>query len=157
MAAAAFLNDKRGDALVRTAVTGSATVDIGFLPSNSDFRRVLKLSRGKSRRSAAIRSRGAIAASAFGALPSVRDNIASTALLSCSIFFVSLPPGFPGFRERLGIGTLHSSPQTGESAELQLLHRALGLANVPRYLLDTFLLHKPQHNHSPLLGGQRIH
>src|SRR5258708_15222681 len=133
MAAAAFLNDKRGDALVRTAVTGSATVDIRFLPSNSDFRRVLKLSRGKLRRSAAIRNRGAIPASTFGALPSARDSIASTALSSCSIFFVSLLPGFPGFRERLGIGTLHSRPQAGERAELQLLHRTLSLTNLPRH------------------------
>ena len=42
-------------------------------------------------------------------------SITSTAWFSCSIFFAS--PG-PGFRERLGIGTLQARPQTAEGAEL---------------------------------------
>src|SRR5579864_6786956 len=99
-----------------------------FPPSNSDFSLVLKLSRGRSRRSAAMRTRGSIPGSALPTLPSLRASIASKALLSCSIFFVSL---FPGFRERLGIGTLHARPQTAERAELQLLHCTLSLADLP--------------------------
>src|ERR1017187_8756247 len=115
MALAAFLNVKLGDATRGALTAGSATADIVFLPSNSDFSRALKLSRGKARRPAAIRPNGPLPAVALGALPSVRASIASTAWLSRSIFLVSL---FPGFRERLGIGTLHARPQTAERAEL---------------------------------------
>ncbi len=106
---------------MRTFVTGSATVDIRFLPPNSDFNRALKLALGRLRKSAAMRTRGSIsAAPAFVSFsrsnrPSFRASIASTALFSCSIFLVS---SFPGFRERLGIGTLHARPQAAERAEL---------------------------------------
>src|SRR5580658_1511060 len=94
-----------------------------------------------------------------GTLPSLRARITSRALLSWSTFFWSIffSPPFPGFRERLGIGTLHSRPQAGESAELQLFHRSLSLANFLRHFLDAFLLDKPQHHHPPLLGRQRVH
>src|SRR5271157_3410380 len=157
MALAGSRNANLGDALMRTAATGSATVDISFFPPNSDFNLALKLALGRLRNSAAMRTRGSMPDSTFGGLPSTRANIASTALLSCSIFFCS----FPGFllpeRERLGIGTLHARPQAAERAELQLLHRALSLANLPRHVLNTFLLDKPQHHHAPLLGRQTIH
>src|ERR1700722_3530284 len=117
-------------------------VAIVFFPSNCDFNRALKLALGRLRNSAAMRTSGSISASAFGACPSVRASMASTALFSCSIFLLSL---FPDCRERLGIGTLHARSQSVDGSELQLCHRAFGLANLPRDFLDAFLLHKTQH------------
>src|SRR5580658_5033629 len=156
--------------MVRTAtvVIGSATVLIVFLPpSNSDLSRTLNSSRGKSRKPAATRTSGSTLASTFAGLPSARANNTSTARFRCSIFFASLFRGllfrgslfrgsFGGFRERLGIGTLHARPQARQRAELQLLHRAFGLANLPRHFLNAFLFHKPQHHHALLLSGQRV-
>src|SRR6266404_2416759 len=134
---------------------GSATVLIVFLPSSSsDFNRALNSSRGRLSKSAAIRTKGSTLASTLGGLPSARASKASTARFSCSIFFASL---FFGFRERLGIGTLHARPQAAQRAELQLLHRAFSLANFPRHFLDASLLDEPQHHHTPLFGGQSIH
>src|ERR1700735_637115 len=115
MAFAASRKVNLGLALVRLMTTGSERLDVFFLPSHADLSRALKLSRGRPRRSAAMRSSGSIPASPFGALPSVRASIASRALSRCPIFFES---SFPGFRERLGIGTLHARPQTVERAEL---------------------------------------
>src|SRR5580658_4499480 len=156
--------------MVRTAtvVIGSATVLIVFLPpSNSDLSRTLNSSRGKSRKPAATRTSGSTLASTFAGLPSARANNTSTARFRCSIFFASLFRGllfrgslfrgsFGGPRERLGIGTLHARPQTRQRAELQLLHRAFRLADLPRHFLNAFLFHEPQHNHTLLLGGQCI-
>jgi hypothetical protein len=48
------------------------------------------------------------------------------------------------------------APAASQRAELQLLHRALGLANLPRHFLDAFLLHEAQHHHSPLFRRQSI-
>src|SRR5580693_10181238 len=125
-----------------------------FLPSsNSDLSRALNFSRGRSRKSAARRTSGLTLASTFAGLPSDRASSASTARFSCSTFFAS---PFGGFRERLGIGTLHARPQARQRAELQLLHRAFGLANLPRHFLNAFLFHKPQHHHALLLSGQRV-
>src|SRR5579863_2654347 len=120
MALAGSRNANLGDADTRTAGTGSATVDIRFFPPNSDFNRALKLALGRLRNSAATRRSGSISAATFGGLPSVRASIDSTAWLSCSIFFWSslLWSLLPGFRERLGIGTLHARAQTRERAEL---------------------------------------
>src|SRR6204780_2234067 len=168
MALAGSRNANRGDALMRPAaivlaavlVTGSATcsatVDICFLAPNSDFNRALKVALGRLRKSAAMRTSGSTSLAAFAGRPSFRASIESRALFSCSIFFCSalfLPP-FPGFRERLGIGTLHARPQTRECAKLQLLHRTLSLANLPRHFLDAFFFHKPQHHHPPLFHRQ---
>src|ERR1700693_383305 len=131
-----------------------------FLPSsNSAFSPVLNSSRGRPRRSAARRTRGSRSVSSFGSLPSAWTSKTSTARFNCStFFFASLPRGsfFPWFRERLGIGTLQARPQTAQGPELQLLHRALGLANLPRHFLYAFLLHKSQHYYSPLLRRQRV-
>src|SRR5258708_5152336 len=154
MALAASLKVKRGDATAETAAMGSATVDILLLPSNLDFSRALKFSRGRSRRSAAMRTRGSTLASSLGSLPSARASNTSTARFSCSIFFASL---FPGFRERLGIGIPQSRPQSAERAELQLLHSALGLADLPRHFFDALLLHEPQYDYTPFLDCHRIH
>ena len=61
--------------------------DMGRLPSSSWlFKRSLKSSLGSARRSAAMRTSGSTPASTRPTLPSVRDSIASTALLSCSTF-----------------------------------------------------------------------
>src|SRR5580700_6208640 len=141
------------------AAIGSATALIVFLPcSNSDLSRALNSSRGRSRKLAATRTRGSMAASVFAGLPSAPVNMASTARFSCSICFMSFLRGsfLPGFRERLGIGTLHARPQSAEGAELQLLHGTFGLANLPRHFFNAFLLHEPQHDYAPLFGGQRI-
>src|SRR5258708_777122 len=125
-----------------------------LLPSrNSDFSRTLNSSRGMPRKSAATRPSGSTLASTLAGLLSALASKASTARFSCSIFLVSL---FRGFRERLGIGTLHARPQTRQRAELQLLHRAFSLANLPRHFLNAFLLHDPQHHNPPLLGRQTI-
>src|SRR5947209_2623638 len=147
-----------GDAVVRTAVTGSATVDISFFPSNSDFNRALKLSRGRLRNSAATLTKGSISGSVFPGLLSDRPSIVSMLRFSSSTFLLSFFPGsfFPGPRERLGIGTLHARPQTAERAELQLLHRAFSFANLPRHFFNTFLFYKPQHNHPFLFRGKRL-
>src|ERR1700730_697095 len=148
MALAASLKVNLGTAAGRTFVMGSATVDIVFLPCNSsDLTRVLNSSRGKSRKSAAMRTSGSKLASTWGGLPSDPASKASRAWLSCSILLASLSRGF---RERLGMGTLHSRPQGGERSKLQLLHRTLGLADLLRHLLDTFLLDEAQH-HNPAL------
>src|SRR5579862_6905366 len=110
--------------------------DIGFLPLSSDFNRALKLALGRLRKSAAMRTSGSISAPAPRTRPSFfAANMASTAWFSCSIFFGS---PFPGFRERLGIGTLHARPQCRQCAKLQLFHRAFGLAYFPRHFLDAF-------------------
>src|SRR4030081_1514911 len=131
---------------------GSATADILFLPSNFVFNRALNSCCGKLRKSAAMRTSGSMPASSLPSLPSARANIASMARFSCSIFFASilfastffasifLRSLLPEFRERLGIGTLHARPQAGDGAKLQLLHRALGLADLPRHFFDAFLL-----------------
>src|SRR5216684_415445 len=154
MALAASLNVNLGTAAGRTFVMGSATVDIVFLPSDSsDVSRVLNSSRGKSRKSAAMRSSGSTLAATLGGFPSERASRASTAWFSCSIL---LPSWSRGFRERLGIGTLHSRPQGGECSKLQLLHRTLGPANPLRHLLNTFLLDEAQHHNPPLFERQRL-
>src|SRR5258708_1803301 len=155
MALAASLKVILGLALVRTDTTGSATVLIAFLPSNnSALSRILNSFRGRSRRPEATRTSGSTLGSTFEGLPSSRVSKASTARFSCSIFLASL---LRGFRERLGIGTLHARPQAAQCAELQLLHRAFGFADLPRHFLDTFLFHEPQHHHPPLFDGQSIH
>src|ERR1700730_1883724 len=154
MALAASLKVNLGTAAGRRFVMGSATVDIVFLPSNSaDLSRVLNSSRGKSRKSAAMRNSGSTLASTSGGLPSERASTASTAWFSCSLLLASLSRGF---RERLGMGTLHSPPQGGERSKLQLLHRTLGLADLLRYLLNTFLLDEAQHHNPPLFHRQRL-
>ena len=64
-----------------------------------------------------MRTSGSISSSTFGARPSVRASIASTALLTGFIFANSNLRQlglrrlvfFLDFRERLGIGTLHSA------------------------------------------------
>src|SRR5271165_427320 len=119
MALAGSRKANLGDAVTRTAATGSATVDIRFPLCNSDFNRALKLSLGRLRISAARRTKGSISAAALLILPSLRAIMASTAWFSCSIFFwsVLLGPPLPG-RERLGIGTLHARPQRRQGAEL---------------------------------------
>src|SRR6267143_1333838 len=99
------------------------------------------------------RTSGSTLASTLGGLPSDRASKASTAWFSCSILFASLSRGF---RERLGIGTLHSRPQGGERSKLQLLHRTLGLADLLRYFLNTFLLDEAQHHNPPLFHRQRL-
>src|ERR1700733_2032697 len=160
MALATSLKVNLGVAMVRTVTTGSATVLIVFLPSNSsDLSRVLNSSRGRSRKSAAMRTSGARLASTCGSLPSDRASNPSSKRFSCSILASSSFVGsfFPGFRERLGIGTLQARPQTGQGTKLQLFHRTLGLTDLPRHFLDTFLLHKPQHHHSLLLRRQPLH
>src|SRR5580698_10967227 len=125
-----------------------------FLPSsNSDLSRALNFSRGRSRKSAARRTSGSTLASTFAGPPSDRASSASTARFSCSTFFAS---PFGGFRERLGIGTLHARPQARQRAELQLLHSAFGLADLPRHFLNAFLFHEPQHHHAPLFDRQRF-
>src|SRR5208282_2419048 len=155
IAFAASLKVNRGTAAGRTAAgTGTVSVAIFFFPSSCDFNRALKLALGRLRNSAAMRTNGSISLSTFGPRPSVRASMASTAWFSRSIFFAS---PLPGFRERLGIGTLHARPQTCQRTELQLLHRAFRLADLPRHFLDTFLLHKPQHHYSLLLRWQRLH
>src|SRR5579859_5250843 len=120
MALAGSRKANLGDALVRTAETGSATVDMRFVPPNSDFNRALKRAFGRLRNSAAMRTRGSISADTFGGLPSARASIDSTDLLSCSTFLRSslFRSPLPGFRERLGIGTRHARAQTAERAEL---------------------------------------
>src|SRR5580700_9062700 len=146
------------------AAIGSATALIILLPcSNSDLSRALNSSRGRSRKLAATRTRGSMAASAFGGLPTTRKSMASIARFSCSIclvsfFFRSIFPRspLPGFRERLGIGTLHARPQSAEGAELQLLHGTFGLADLTRHFFNAVLLHEPQHDYAALFGGQRI-
>src|ERR1700726_1675661 len=154
MALAASLKVNLGTAAGRTFVMGSATVDIVFLPCNSsDLTRVLNSSRGKSRKSAAMRTSGSTLASTWGGLPSDRASKASTAWFSCSILLASLSRGF---RERLGIGTLHSRPQGGERSKLQLLHRALGLPDLPPSFLNAFLLDEAQHHNPPLFHRQRL-
>src|SRR5438874_10479607 len=110
MALAGSRNAILGDAVVRAAATGSATVGIGFLPVSSDFNRALKLASGRLRNSAAMRTSGSIVLSILGGTPSARESMASNAVWSCSIFG-SL---FSGFRERLGIGTLHARAQAAE-------------------------------------------
>src|SRR5580700_11134324 len=129
-----------------------------FLPSSSsDLSRALNFSRGRLRKFAARRASGSTLASTFAGLPSDRVSNTSTARFSCSAFLASLFRGlFGGFRERLGIGTLHARPQTRQRAELQLLHRAFRLADLPRHFLNAFLFHEPQYNHTLLLGGQCI-
>src|SRR5215831_7475392 len=119
MALAGSRNANLGAAVVRTAATGSATVDIRFLPPNSDFNRALKLALGRLRKSAAMRTKGSISAPDFDTRPSLRASIASSALLSCSIFWPPFFPGsLPGCRERLGIGTLHARLQRAQRAKL---------------------------------------
>src|SRR5216684_6000201 len=168
MALAASLNVNLGLAPIRTAAIGSATVLIVFLPSNNSvFSLVLNPSRGKSRRSAAMRTSGSMLASNLGSVPSFRTSNRSTVRFSCSIFLASIFASifasffrgsfFPGFRERLGIGTPQSRSQRAERAKLQLLHRALGLANFPRHFLDALLFHEPQHHHATLLDRQRVY
>src|ERR1700738_2593169 len=140
MALAASLKVNLGAAAGPTFVMGSATVDIVFLPSNSlDLRRVLNSSRGKSRKSAAMRSSGSTPVSTWRGLSSDRASKASTARFSCSIWLASWSRGG---RERLGMGTLHARAQVAERAKLQLLHRTLGLAHLLRYFLNAFLLHE---------------
>src|SRR6266852_2691681 len=164
MALAASLNVNLGLAPVRTAAMGSATVLIVLLPSsNSDLSRLLNSSRGRSRKSAATRTSGSMLASNSGSLPSARTSNTSTARLSCSTFFASTFASFfrgsflPGFRERLGIGTLQSRPQRAERTELQLLHSALGLVDLAGHFFNAFLFHEPQHHHATLLGRQRVY
>src|SRR5580658_4285105 len=159
MALAGSLKVNLGVAIGRTDTTGGATALIAFLPSsNSDLSLVLNSSRGRPRKSAATRTSGSTFASSFAGLPSVLASRAFTARFNCSIFFVSWFRGllFPLPRERLGIGTLHARPQAAEGAELQLLHRAFRLANLPRYFLNAFLLHEPQHHDPPLFRRQTI-
>src|SRR5260221_14340470 len=112
--------------VLREVTTGSATDTGALLDNNWFFNRSLKFSRGSERRSAAMRTRGFIAASTRPRLPSARESITSTALFSCSIFLESTFFGslLPGCRERLGIGTLQARSQAAEGAELQLLYRA---------------------------------
>src|SRR5260370_3597039 len=154
MALAASLNVNLGTAARATFVMGSATVDIVFLPfDSSDLSRALNSSRGKPRKSAAMRSNAVTLATTLGGLPSERASRASTARFSCSILS---PSWSRGFRERLGIGTLHSRPQGVECSKLQLLHRTLGLANLLRHLLNTFLLDEAQHHNPPLFERQRL-
>src|SRR5260370_23888646 len=154
MALAASLKVNLGTAARRTFVMASATVDIVFLPSHSaDLSRVLNSSRGKARKSAAMRTSGSTLASTWGGLPSDRASKASTARFSCSILLASWSRGF---RERLGIGTLHSRPQGGERSKLQLLHRPLGLADLLRHFLNTFLFDEAQHHNPPLFHRQRL-
>src|SRR5205085_2776770 len=148
IALAASLNANLGDAVVRTPATGSATVDIRFLPSSSDFNRALNIAFGRLRNSAAMRTNGSSSGPIFPTCPSFRAIICSSARFNCSIFFVS---PFPGCRERLGIGTLHARPQTGQGPELQLLHSAFCLANLPRYFFDAFLFYEPQYEDFLLL------
>src|SRR4029077_15502080 len=93
-------------------------------------------------------------ASTFAGLPSARASNKSTARFNCSIFFGSW---LRGFRERLGIGTLHARAQAAEGAELQLLYCALGLADLPCHFLNALLPHDPQAPPPPLLRRQRIH
>ena len=38
-----------------------------------------------------------------------------------------------------------------------MFHRTLGLADLPRHFFNALLLDKPQHDHTPLLGRQRLH
>src|SRR6202522_779444 len=164
MSFAASLKVNLGVAVVRTAVTGSATLVIFFLsfllPSNSDSSCVLscalKSARGRSRNAAAMRTSGSIPVSTLPALPSARDSIASTALLSWSILRGSPFPPFSGCRERLGIGTLHARSKCCEGAELQLLDRAFALANFLRDFLDAFFFQEPQHHDAPLFCGRGI-
>src|SRR5258708_8727595 len=154
MAFAASLKVILGLALARTDTTGSATVLIAFLPSNnSALSCILNSFRGRSCRPAATRISGSTLGSTFAGSPSARVSKASTALFSCSIFLASL---FRGFRERLGIGTLHARPQAAQRAELQLFHRAFGFANLPHHFLNPFLLHEPQHHDPPLFPAQPI-
>src|ERR1700740_967103 len=115
MALAVSRNVSLGAADFRAVATGSATVDIRFLPPSSDFNRALKLALGRLRKSAAMRTSGSIPAAVVRTWPSLRANIASRALFSCSIF--CLPP-FPECRERLGIGTLHARLQRSQGAKL---------------------------------------
>src|ERR1700726_178916 len=130
MALAASLKVNLRTAAGRTLVMGSATADIVSLPSNSsDSSRFLNSSRGKSCKSAAMRTSGSTLAPTGGGLRSDRASQASTAWFSCSILLASLSRGF---RERLGIGTLHSRPQGGECSKLQLLYRTFGLADLLR-------------------------
>src|SRR5580692_1244910 len=159
MALAGSLKANLGVATGRTETTGGATALMAFLPpSNSDLSLVLNSSRGRPRKSAATRTSGSTLASSFAGFPSVLASSASTARFNCSIFFAWLFRGrfLPLPRERLGIGTLHARPQAAEGAELQLLHCAFRLANLPRHFLNAFLLHEPQHHDPPLLRRQTI-
>src|SRR6202035_674991 len=108
----------------------------------------------RPRKSAATCTSGSTDVSTLGGLPPALASKASTARFNCSIFLASF---LPGFRERLGIGTLQARPQTAKRAELQLLHRAFGLTDLPRHFLNAFLVHKPQHHPPPLFGRQSIH
>ena len=47
--------------------------------------------------------------------------------------------------------------KAAQRAELQLLHCAFGLANLPRHFFNAFLFHEPQHHHAPLFLWQTIH
>src|SRR5207302_8016474 len=108
---------------------------------------------GRLRNSAAMRTNGSTSAPGFPTRPSLRAIICSSARFNCSIFLLS---PFPGFRERLGIRTLHTRPQTGQGPELQLFHRAFSLANLPRHFFDAFLFHEPHYIDFFLLRRQTL-
>src|SRR5579864_3337984 len=112
------------------------------LPSNSDFRRSLNSSRGRSRRAAARLTRGASSASAEGSSESGRESSACTASSSC------------WNRERLGMGPPHLTPQALQGAKLQLLDGAFAAAQLVGDLANAFLLHKAQNHYPPLVGRQ---
>src|SRR5436190_3691936 len=115
MAGAARLNVRRGIATVLTAVVGSTVVAMDALLSRFFLKVSLNSSRGKFRKADATRKTGARLGSDFtarvlAALPRCRSS-SSTARFS-------LLTSCPAERERLGIGTLHLSPQFRQGTEL---------------------------------------
>src|SRR6266550_6892284 len=115
MAGAARLNVRRGIATVLTAVMASTVVAMYALLSKLLLKVSLNFSRGKFRKADATRKSGArlgsdFSARALAALPRCSSS-SSTARFS-------LLTSCPAERERLGIGTLHLSPQFRQGTEL---------------------------------------
>src|SRR5256714_11947230 len=127
---------------------GRGALDMDALLCKSDFRRILKSGRGKSRRSSAMRSNPrTLASRSSGRRGEVSPRLASracTAKSSCSM------------RERLATGTLHLRAQLLQSAELQLLYGSFAAAELLRNFLDAPLLDKTMEDNALLFRGKTI-
>src|SRR5712692_3595969 len=150
MAAAAFLTERYDVAVWRTAAGDSAKVATDDFLSKSDLRRLLKFSRGRSRKSAAMRRSGA----RFGSTR--RSSASGGTILGCASIACTAWSSW-SIRERLGIGTLHLRSQLIERAELKLLHCPLGASKLLRNFMDAPLLHKTLPDDAALIGGQPVH
>src|SRR5712692_2572760 len=109
----------------------------------SDLRAALKSGRGKSRKICAIGiSRARLGFGSFSGSGDRATSIVSIARSSCSA------------GERLGMTTLHLRAQALQSAELELLDRAFGLAKLPSDFADAAFLDEAKVNDAALSLGK---